>query len=86
MIVFFKSYVFTYFHEKNLMEFSTCIYILDSLIINTVLYDFIDRIFNLSGNFTSVNPANSLIEKWQTRALHPLLDPETVWDNVITNR
>lgn len=40
----------------------------------------------ISGNFTSVTPANSLIERWQARALHPLLDTEAVWDNVVTNR
>lgn len=51
---------------------------MEQILISSCLY--------ISGNFTSVTPANSLIERWQARALHPLLDTEAVWDNVVTNR
>lgn len=51
---------------------------MEQILITSCLY--------ISGNFTSVTPANSLIERWQARALHPLLDTEAVWDNVVTNR
>ncbi|XP_061175418.1 DNA-dependent protein kinase catalytic subunit-like [Saccostrea echinata] len=40
----------------------------------------------LESNFTSAGPANLLIERWQNRSLHPLLDPEVVWDDIVTNR
>lgn len=54
------------------------IHLMDQILISSFSY--------ISGNFTSVTPANSLIERWQARALHPLLDTEAVWDNVVTNR
>lgn len=54
------------------------IHLMDQILISSFSY--------ILGNFTSVTPANSLIERWQARALHPLLDTEAVWDNVVTNR
>ncbi|XP_056017774.1 DNA-dependent protein kinase catalytic subunit-like isoform X2 [Ostrea edulis] len=42
--------------------------------------------FMSESNFTTARPADVLIEKWQSRCLHPLLDPEVIWDDIVTNR
>lgn len=78
--VFFslKSLSIIYVHVYKLKKNNTDIHLMEQSLISSCLY--------ISGNFTSVTPANSLIERWQARALHPLLDTEAVWDNVVTNR
>ena len=51
-----------------------------------LLFSQYDAIFYSVGNFSAVQPANKLVDKWLDRSPDALMDPAGIWDDVITNR